>query len=126
MGFSSPMIFRRISGSISAGVLPYSPRTRFFVSLVTILYLSPVMTFSTACVPTICEVGVTRGTCPRSAFTLGTSSYTSASRSSFFASRSWEMRLEIIPPGIWYTSTLVSMPVNPLSKAWYFLRTDWK
>ena len=61
MGFSSPMIFLRMAGSISAGVLPYRPRTRFLVSLVTILYRSPAMTFSVACVPTICDVGVTSG-----------------------------------------------------------------
>ena len=55
------MIFLRKAGSISTGVLPYSPFTRPLNSLVTILYRSPMMTLNTAWVPTIWEVGVTSG-----------------------------------------------------------------
>ena len=39
--------------------------------------ISPINTLNTACVPTICEDGVTSGGSPRSLRTLGTSSSTS-------------------------------------------------
>ena len=61
----------------------------------------PESTFSTAWVPTICDIGVTSGGNPTSARTIGISSSTSGRRSSAFCSLSWLSRLLIMPPGTW-------------------------
>ena len=66
IGFSSPMHFFCTSGLNGFTVAPYFPNRISFVSFVTILYLSPMSTLNTACVPTICEDGVTSGGSPRS------------------------------------------------------------
>ena len=52
-----------ISGSTGAGVRPYYPRAISIAAGVNIFHL-PNFTFIIACVPTICEVGVTRGIQP--------------------------------------------------------------
>ncbi|CSI21225.1 Uncharacterised protein [Vibrio cholerae] len=53
----------------------------------------------TACVPTICEVGVTRGKKPSSSRTCGISSSTKSSLSSAFCCLSWLSMLVSMPPG---------------------------
>ena len=61
MTLSSPIILRLISSSTGAGDLPYLPYRYSLISFGTILYLSPDSTLRTACVPTICDNGVTSG-----------------------------------------------------------------
>jgi len=95
---------------MGTGVFPYSPFTRPLDSLETILYLSPIRTFKTACVPTIWLVGVTSGGKPKSSLTLGTSRRTSSYLSSFPCCLSCETRFESIPPGTWYKSVFTSTP----------------
>jgi len=63
----------------------------------------------TAWEPTIWEVGVTSGGMPASRRTAWISSCTSRRRSRAFISLSWLMRLDVIPPGIWWAITLSSM-----------------
>ena len=59
--------------STDAGVSPYSPFNKDLTSLVIVEYLEPDKIFITDCVPTICEVGVTRGMYPNSFLTFGIS-----------------------------------------------------
>jgi hypothetical protein len=69
----SPMACCCKSLFTGAGVAPYSPLSKDFTSFVIVEYLEPDNTFITDCVPTICDVGVTRGIKPRSSLTLGIS-----------------------------------------------------
>ena len=82
-----------------AGVAPYSPFNTPAVSLVMVLYRSPVITFITACVPTICDVGVTKGIKPKSSRTRGISRITSSNLSAAPCSFNWLSMFVNMPPG---------------------------
>ena len=106
--------------------LTYEFRKTLQAYNVTVPYRLPVRTLSTACVPTICELGVTSGGYPRSWRTRAFSWSTCCSFDSAPCSRSWPTRFEIMPPGTWWASTAASMPRRPLSNFQYLRRTSLK
>ena len=118
----------RVCSSLLKGAMaaPYSPFNTPAVSLVMVLYRSPVKTLSTAWVPTICEVGVTRGIKPRSSRTRGISASTSSSLSAAPCSFNWLSMLVSMPPGTWATRIRESTPLREPSHLAYFLRTSRK
>ena len=66
-----------------------------------IIFQRPNLTFIMACVPTICEVGVTSGIHPKASRTTGISRTTSSKRSVIPCSFNWVRKFESIPPGTW-------------------------
>ena len=65
------------------------------------IFQRPNFTFIIACVPTICDVGVTSGIQPRASRTTGISRTTWSNLSAMPCSLSCVRKFESMPPGTW-------------------------